>query len=385
MYNRLISLPKKGSFFIFGQRGVGKSSLLRSTFTESQSLTLNLLDSRLFLQLSKEPWKLREIVAGRKANQDLVIIDEVQKIPELLDEVHLLIEDQKINFGLTGSSSRKLKKKGANLLAGRALSYRLYPLTHTELGDDFSLKSILQWGALPKTITEKDDSLKEEYLYSYVSTYLKEEILQEQTVRDIEPFSRFLEVSAQTNGDIVSYENLAKDIKITGPSVKNYFQILEDTLLGFYLQPYHTSLRKRHRSAPKFYFYDLGIVRTLQNTIRQTPVEGTYEYGVLFESFLINEIIRLNEYYRKRFSFSYLRFSDDKEIDLIIERPGKSTLLIEIKSREEIDERHTATLESCLSEFPGAEAILLSRTSLVSKIGKVLVLPWKEGIQKIFE
>jgi len=228
-------------------------------------------------------------------------------------------------------------------------------------------------------------TLREEYLYSYTSTYLKEEILQEQAVRDIEPFSRFLEVAAQNNGDVVSYENIAKDVKLSGPSVKNYYQILEDTLLGFFLQPYHTSLRKRHRSAPKFYFYDLGLVRTLQNTIRQAPIVGTYEYGMLFESFFINEVIRQNEYARKRFSMSYIRFANDKEIDLVIERTGQSTILLEIKSREQIDTRHTATLEEFLPEFPGAEAICVARTSLPVKIGNVLVLPWKDALRRIFD
>jgi predicted AAA+ superfamily ATPase len=385
MYNRLLSLPNNQSFFLFGQRGVGKSHLIRTSFAPEHCLTLNLLDSRLYLQLSKEPWKLREIVAARTSEQVLVVIDEVQKIPELLDEVHLLIEEHGVIFGLTGSSARKLKSKGANLLAGRALSYRLYPLTRHEIDKDFLLEKVLQWGALPKTITEQDDAIKEEYLYSYASTYLKEEILQEQTVRDIEPFNRFLEVAAQSNGDVISYENIAKDIKVSGPTVKNYYQILEDTLLGFYLHPYHTSVRKRHRTAPKFYFYDLGIVRTLQNTILQKPVPGTFEYGMLFEGFIINEIIRMNEYLRKRFSFSYLRFANDREIDLVIERPGQSTILVEIKSREEIDERHVSTLEEFLPEFPGATALCISRVPQRIKVGNVLVVPWEEGIQIIFE
>ena len=314
----------------------------------------------------------------------MVIIDEVQKIPELLDEVHLLIEEKGITFILTGSSARKLKSKGANLLAGRALQYRMYPLTHAELDKDFNLEQALQWGTLPKTVTESDNNLREEYLYSYTNTYLKEEILQEQVVRDIEPFSRFLEVAANMNCEILSYENIAKDIKISAPSVKNYYKVLEDTLLGFYLQPYHTSIRKRHRTAPKFYFYDLGLVRTLQNTISQKPSPNTFEYGMLFESFIVNEIIRHNEYLRKRYSFSYLRFANDQEIDLVIERLGQATLLLEIKSREQIDQRHTATLNQFLPQFPGAKAFCLARTPMRMKIGEVLVIPWKEGIEEIF-
>ena len=351
MYNRLISLPKKHSFFLFGQRGTGKTYHLRHLYQEDQRLMINLLDSRMFLMLSKEPWKLRDLVAAKTSRQEIVIIDEIQKIPELLNEVHLLIEEEAIVFGLTGSSARRLRKTGTNLLAGRALDFRLFPLTARELGLDFNLETVLQWGSLPKTLTETDVTLREEYLYSYVNTYLKEEILQEQVVRDVEPFSRFIEVAAQCNSDLVSYENIAKDIKVSGPTVKNYYQILEDTLLGFYLLPFHSSIRKRHRQSPKFYFYDNGLVRTLQNTVRQTPVAGTFEYGMLFESLIINEIIRLNEYARTRFTFSYLRLDNDQEIDLIIERPNKPTLLIEIKSRTQIDERQIRTLQDLTPSF----------------------------------
>ena len=196
MYKRLILLPKDKSFFLFGQRGTGKTTLLKEIYGKN-ALNIDLLDSKTYLNLSKKPWELKELVRGKREEQEIVIIDEIQKIPSLLDEVHKLIEEEKITFALTGSSARKLKKAGTNLLAGRAYTYKLFPLAFKELDNDFDLQKTLQWGSLPDVVTENNPQYKEEYLYAYVDTYLKEEIILEQAVRQIEPFNRFLEVAAQ--------------------------------------------------------------------------------------------------------------------------------------------------------------------------------------------
>ncbi|MCC6932229.1 MAG: ATP-binding protein [Deltaproteobacteria bacterium] len=385
MYKRLISLPNSGSFFVFGQRGTGKSTLLRQHFslTEKASqnvIEIDLLDSRTYLELSRSPWNLRELVA----NREIVFIDEIQKIPMLLNEVHKLIEDKRIRFALTGSSARKFRKAGVNLLAGQAHEYKLYSLSFQELGKDFNLSDVLQWGSLPSVVNSATARDKEDFLYFYVNTYLKEEIILEQLVRKIEPFSAFLEVAAQSNGENINYENIAKDSRVVAISVKNYFSILVDTLIRFYLPAYHTSKRKRQKKAPKFYFYDLGIVRALQNNVSQTPQPGSFEYGKLFKSFVINEIIKLDAYKHSRYEFSHLRVNDKDEIDLIIERPGKETLLVEIKSKDKIDSRDCASGNKLLPEFKNARAYLLSLDKTPRQVEAVKCLFWQQGIEKIF-
>jgi predicted AAA+ superfamily ATPase len=383
-YKRLISLPNNNSFFLFGQRGTGKSTLLKGQLpinTGEKVLLIDLLDSKTYLELSRAPWKITERVAGYST----VIIDEIQKIPILLDEVHKLIEAQKIKFALTGSSARKLKKAGVNMLAGRAYRYNLYPLTFQELGEDFNLNDVLQWGSLPAVVNKNDTEAKEDFLYSYVSTYLKEEIILEQLVRNIEPFNRFLEIAAQTNGENVNFENISKDTGVGAISVKSYFNILVDTLIGFFLPAYHSSKRKRQKKSAKFYFFDLGLVRTLQNNLKIVPQAGTLEYGKLFETFLINEIIRLDQYKKTRFEFSHLRVDDRIEIDLIIERPGNCTILIEIKSKNKIDERDLTGLKALSPSFANSKSYLLSQDQTSRVIDNINCLHWQQGIEEIFD
>ncbi len=323
---------------------------------------------------------------GPSSEQKIVVIDEIQKIPALLDEVHRLIEDEKVVFALIGSRARKLKRAGVKLLAGRAQNYKLYPLSADELGADFDLFQELQWGSLPQVIVEQSSKNKEEYLYAYVSTYLKEEIILEQVVRQIEPFSRFLEVAAQASRDIISFANIAKDVGISAVSVKNYFEILTDTLIGFFLPAYHTSMRKKQKQAPKFYFFDNGLVRALQNRVAMVPAPQSFEFGTLLESFIVNEIVRLNKYQRTRFELSHLRIDYKSEIDPIVERPGKKTILLEIKSKDSgVSERDVKTLNRLSADFKNSHSLCLSRDPQRKKIGKVFCLHWQEGIQEIFE
>jgi predicted AAA+ superfamily ATPase len=384
LYKRLIKLRNSSSFFLFGQRGTGKSTLLATEFAAT-ALTLSLLDSKLFLKLSRAPWELKELVLARKKEQSLVILDEIQKIPILLDEVHRLIEEDKIVFVLTGSSARKLKQAGVNLLAGRAATYKLYPLTCSELGESFDLLSTLQWGSLPSVANTSSLELREDYLYAYVDTYLKEEIILEQVVRQIEPFSRFLEVAAQSHGEVISFANIARDVGISAVSVKNYFDILVDTLIGFFLPSYHKSVRKKQKQAPKFYFYDNGIVRTIKRQVALPLHTESIEFGRLFESFFINEIIRLDEYARSRFAFSHLRIDEKDEIDLIIERPGRETLLVEIKSSNAIRANHVEVLNRLGATFRNAKLYCFSQDPQRQKLGNVLCLPWREGLDEIFK
>ena len=228
------------------------------------------------------------------------------------------------------------KYGAADLLAGRAFTYNLYPFSHIELGGAFSLDISLSLGSLPGMLALEEVEDRKEYLRSYVKTYLKEEIVAEQVIRQIQPFRDFLEIAAQCNGQIINYSKIARDIGVDDKTVQSYFQILEDTLVGFMLPSFHRSIRKRQREAPKFYFFDPGVKRALDRTLRMELVPQTFAYGKAFEHWVILEAMKMNEYRRLDYQFMYLKTKDDAEIDLIIERPGEKTLLVEIKSSVQV-------------------------------------------------
>lgn len=384
MFNRLLNPIKSNSFFLFGARGTGKSTFLREFFRAEQTLWIDLLDPMQEDLFARNPGELTARAMEKGKKYSWVVLDEVQKVPKLLNIVHHLIENSPLKFALTGSSARKLKRGAANLLAGRAFVNRLYPLTHREMGEDFDLQSALHWGTLPKITQFTTDEEKKEYLKAYTLTYLKEEIAAEQIVRKLDPFRRFLPIAAQCSGEILNFSNVAKDVGADVKTVQSYFEILEDTLLGYMLPPYHLSVRKQQRQSPKFFFFDLGIKGALDGSLVQPPVTTTYGYGKLFEQWLILELLRLNDYLKKNFRFYYLLTKDHAEIDLIIERPGLPTALIEIKSSENVDERDTRTLERFLPDFKKSELFCLSRDPHPKKIGNVRLLPWQEGIRAIY-
>ena len=381
------------SYFLFGARGTGKTTFLREEVIKENYVYINLLLAKEFNNYRKNPDLLTEVVELNKGISPWVIIDEVQKVPALLDVVHHLIESSNIKFILTGSSARKLKHDSANLLAGRAFINNLYPLTFRELENSklFSTKlekknylhQVLTWGSLPKIInlSEKDDKIS--YLYSYASTYLKEEILQEQIIRNLDPFARFLEVAAQMNGEIINYSKIARESGTSPNSVQSYFQILEDTLLGFILQPYHQSIRKQQRANPKFYFFDSGIARTLSNTISIELPKSGYGFGKLFESFIINECLRLNSYLRKQYKFFFLRTKSNAEIDLIIERPGMPLALIEIKASDNVSEYDLKNLISLGKDLKNSELFCFSQDENNRIINGVKCLHWEKGLEEI--
>ena len=385
MFKRLIQLPPKRHFFLFGARNTGKSTLLKEIYPTDKTVCFDLLDRDLEARFQDHPNELYAIVQALPATTFHVILDEIQKVPALLDVVHRLMQLKKHQFILSGSSARKLKREGANLLAGRAFVYHLYPLSYLELEDQFSIDSALRWGTLPEIFDCVSDDERRDFLMAYAHTYLKEEIAAEQLVRDLVPFRRFLEVAAQCNGKIINYANIARDVKVDDKTVANYFSILEDTLVGYLLEPYHGSIRKRVHQKPKFYYFDTGVARALGGLLSVPLTSGSNAYGNAFEHYLINECIRLSSYYKKDFKFSYLRTVSDQEIDLIIERPGQAILLIEIKSSDNIEERQLKSFMKLRNEFPEAECLCLSRDPYAKKIGDVLVLPWRDGLQKIFD
>ncbi len=384
MFPRLVKPIKARSFFLFGPRGTGKSTFLRDYFQSTEALWFNLLDPELEDMLSRSPNQLRDQIRLKETQIEWVVVDEIQKVPKLLNIVHHLIETTKIKFALTGSSAKKLKKEGANLLAGRAFVNYLFPLTSVEMGEAFDLDDALRWGTLPLLSQLVSDQVKEAYLKSYALTYLKEEIWAEHIIKNLDPFRRFLEICASLNTEIINYSNISRDVGVSDKTVASYFEILEDTLVGFSLLPFHRSVRKQQRQSPKFYFFDIGVARALARTLPQVISPSTYGYGKVFEHFIITEIYRLNMYFNKNYRLYYLRTKDQAEIDLIIEKQDHSLILIEIKSSVLVDDRDCQVLESFLSAFSGATAMVLSRDNHSKKINSVICHHWKIGLSELF-
>jgi predicted AAA+ superfamily ATPase len=380
MYVRLIKPLNQKSFFLFGARGVGKSTYLRNYFQGQRILWFDLLDADLEDRFTIDPKSFQQEVAGKIKDVDWIVIDEIQKCPKLLNYVQKFIVEEKAKFALTGSSARRLKQKGTNLLAGRAVTENLFPLTFLEIKEKFNLDEILQTGSLPEVVLSQNLEERHAFLRSYVLNYLKMEIQSEQWVRKIEPFRRFLPLAAQMNSKIINYTNLAKDIGVDTTTVQTYFDILEDTLVGFRLPAFHLSIRKQQRKAPKFYFFDLGVKRAAERCLDVPLKKGTYAYGEAFEHLVVLEIYRLAQYQKKDYELSYLLTKDGAEIDLIIHRPGKPFCLIEIKSKDKVDERDIKNLEHFRKDFENADFFLLSNDPIQKQIGHVRALHWKEGI-----
>ncbi len=382
MVSRLVKLSRSNSFFLFGPRGVGKTSLLKAKYPPNKDVYyIDLLLPKTEDRYRLSPEALRAEVL--ESEPEWVIIDEVQKLPRLLDVVHSLIEETRQKFILTGSSARKLKRGAANLLAGRAFTYHLHPFTSVELGSNFDLGMALEWGLLPQVVSFQEADDKKEFLLSYSLSYLKEEIQAEQVVRRVDPFRFFLQIAAQMNGKPINYSKIAKDVGVDTTTVQNYFSILEDTLIGFYLTSYHKSIRKRQRGAPKFYFFDPGVVRALNDTLDVPMRPQTYMFGEAFEHFLILEIRKLADYKRKSWSYSYLQTKDDVEIDLIIEEKGKRTVCIEIKSGISICESDIKQFIKLTSAMKNVEALCLSNDSVAKRFGDVRCLHWRDGLRTL--
>lgn len=384
MYHRVCNPLKSNSFFLFGARGTGKSTLLRSLWVPSAVHWVDLLNTDLEQQYLIRPMALREELERIQSHEQIkwVVIDEIQKAPKLLDVVHSEIERGRFKFAITGSSARKLKRGAANLLAGRAFVNSLHPLTHLELGESFDLQTVLQWGSLPKVFSLVEEG-KREFLSSYANTYIKEEVQMEQWVRKVVPFRAFLQVASQSSGQIINHSKIARDVSSDPVSIRSYFEILEDTLLGFTLKPFHYSIRKRQSQHSKFYFFDLGVQNTLSKTLTIPCIPGTYEYGRRFEQFVILEIHRLSQYKKDDWEFSYLHTKDNAEIDLIIERPGEPTALVEIKSTTRVTDADLRHLLAFSKDFPNSVGYCLSQDPMERKVGSVVCVPWQKGIQEL--
>lgn len=381
MIPRIVTLPNNNSFFLFGPRGSGKSTLLREKFRlNPKVIWIDLLDSNEEAIFQTDPNELIRRCAYLSAGE-WVVIDEVQKAPKLLDLVHKLIEEQKIYFALSGSSARKLKRGGANLLAGRAFVQHLYPFACGEIRDFFDLQKAMEWGCLPKIYEFSDDMDKKRYLQAYANTYLKEEIQAEQIVRNLPGFRRFLEVAAQMNGKPVNYSKMAREVHTDHSVVRGYFSILEDTLIGFQLPAFEWSIRKQQRKAAKFYLIDCGIKRAIDKTLDVPLHPRTYEYGRAFEHFLILEIFKLCQYREKDESLFYLQTKDGMEVDLIIQRPGKNCLFLEIKSTNQVSDVDCSALNKICKGLDNVRPIVVSLDTHAKLLSNVQAYHWQHFLQ----
>ena len=385
MVQRLQNLKTRQSLFLFGARGTGKSTLLKQVFSSKKTLWIDLLDYKQESTLSKNSERLSFLISG--GSYKTVIIDEIQKVPRLLDVIHKEIEkNKKIQFIMTGSNARKLKRGQANLLGGRAIAYYLYSFSCFELGKNFHLNKALHFGGLPKLLSLKSKTEKLLFLESYVENYLKEEILQEQLIRKIQPFKNFLEIAAQLNGQTINYSKFAREIGSDHKTIQNYFSILEDTLIGFSLPAYHRSVRKQQQKASKFYLFDTGIKRALEDTLILPLKSKTFSFGQAFEHFIILECFKLNHYLRQSYKFSYCKTKNGLEVDLIIQRPGKKELLVEIKSAEEIRKDHIKTIKSFSKDWDTPhEAQIWSMDTQIQSIEGIQCFPWKTALKKLFK
>lgn len=326
------------------------------------------------------------LIADIKAlgSKEWIVIDEVQKIPKLLDLVHKLIVERKIKFALTGSSSRKLKREGANLLAGRAFVQNLFPLTFFELNEKFNLNEVLKWGSMPQIYSYDNETDKKLFLNSYIKTYLKEEIILEQLVRNVEGFRDFLEIAAQMNGRTINLSKIAREASIDSKTVKEYFQILEDTLIGFWVPGYHKSVRKAQTFQSKFYLFDVGIQRAIEGSLDSPPVPGTSAYGQYFENYFFTEVFRFNEYSQKNYKISHYNTSTGQEIDLILSK-GRKTMAIEIKSREGLDPVSVREFSRRADAIPDAQKYWVSLDKTSSEIEGVRCLFYQNFLKEVFE
>lgn len=375
MLERILKLEevKDDSLFLWGSRQTGKSTLLKMLFPEAPIYDLLKSDVRMALQM--RPALLRE-ECELLDEGELVIIDEVQKVPALLDEVHWLIENKGLRFILSGSSARKLRRSGANLLGGRALRQTLFPLVSAEI-PDFDLNRALNHGMLPHHYLMENPTMR---LQAYIGDYLQQEIVEEAIVRKLDSFTRFLQVAALSNSEIVNYTNIAQDCGISSKTVKEYFTILEETMLGFYLPSYTNVTKRRVIQSPKFYFFDVAIPNHL---LRRVPLQqGTDIYGHALEHLVIQELRAYLSYRHNDKSFSYWHTLDNKyEVDAVI---GQAEVGIEIKSSRNVSSRDTKGLKAFGEEYPAAKLYLLSLEERPRKLNNVEVWPVEQFLKRLW-
>ena len=377
MFKRSIALPKakKETFFLWGPRQTGKSTLLKSAYPGA--LWIDLLKADVYRRYMQNPEILRQELDARDDNP-FIVIDEIQKVPALLDEIHWLHENRKLHFALCGSSARKVRRGHANLLGGRAMRYQLGGLVWPELKSKWALDTLLNNGYLPRIYQSSSPTRP---LAAYVGDYLKEEIASEGLVQNLPSFSDFLNIAALCDTEIVNFSNIARDCGVSSPTVKNYFQILEDTLLCSWLPAYTKRPKRRTIQAPKFYMFDVGIVNFLAR--RGELLAGSSTYGLAFENYCHHELRLYNEYADRFEDLSYWRLTTGTEVDFIV---GKMKLAIESKSSTRITDSHLKGLRELKKEYPEcSRRIVVSLESTARKTADgIEILPIKKFLKALW-
>jgi uncharacterized protein len=368
---RLLDLPAllaKKSYFLFGPRQTGKTFLIRHTLKDTR--TYDLLDTAMFLALSQNPGRMAQELLPRDR---FVVIDEIQRLPELLNEVHRLIETRGVHFLLTGSSARKLRRGGINLLGGRARTKYLRPLTYQELGEHFELPRAIERGLLP-SIYFSDNARAD--LQAYTGSYLQQEIVAEGATRNIPAFSRFLKVASFCNSTIVNFTNVANDAQVARTTVYEYFEILKDTLVLYELPAWRKTLKRKPIASSKYYFFDTGVVGALQGRAFR---QGTPEYGEAFETYLMHELTSYIAYTSET-TLSYWRSTSGFEVDFII---GDHTA-VEVKAKETVSARDIASLRALSEEKSLKRYLCVSLESRARKIDGIAILPFNQFLEALW-
>lgn len=351
-FNRLIQLPQSKSCFLLGPRGTGKSFWLKKHY--GNSIYIDLLDSAHYFRLLAAPEQLSSYIPPDYHGD--VVIDEIQRIPDLLNEVHRIIESSSIRFILTGSSARKLRKQGVNLLAGRALTYYMFPLTASELGQQFNLKDSLLYGHLPSIYSEKNVHNSQDYLDSYVSTYLKEEVLQEGLTRNLQAYARFLQIASFSQGETLNISEVARECSLNRKLVESYFIILEDLLLSIRIPVFTKKAKRRMQQHPKFYYFDVGIYRSIRP---KGPLDSAEEIdGAALETLFLQEVRAINCYYKLGYEIYCWRTADQIEVDFIL-YGEKGILAFEVKRKSKYTRNDLKGLKAFLKDYPMTKAYLL--------------------------
>lgn len=379
MFERALSLPRPGteSFFLWGPRQSGKTTLLRENYPDVP--WIDLLKSEEYRRYLAHPEYLRqELEAAGTSPETQVVIDEVQKVPALLDEVHWLIENRGLRFALCGSSARKVRRGAANLLGGRALRYELHGLCAVELDSDFDLDRILNHGYLPRIYQAAAPG---RMLEAYVADYLKEEVAAEGLVRDLPVFSEFLDIAGLSDGELVNFSNIARECGVSSHTAKSYFEILEDTLLGRWLPAYRKQPKRRVIQAPKFYFADVGTVNRLAHRGELLP--GSELYGKAFENWVCHELTAFISYRQVDANLTYWRLASGIEVDFVV---GEMRLAVEAKSRSNISSHHLKGLRSLAEDHPEVgRRIVVCRESKARKTEDgIEVLPVETFIRRLW-
>jgi predicted AAA+ superfamily ATPase len=381
MIQRLVDTPKNRSFFLFGPRQTGKSTLVRSLL-DGKSWSVDLLETDTFLRYARAPESFRLEAEEKIKNRGVqtIFVDEIQRVPDLLNEVHLLIEKHRCRFILSGSSARKLRRGGVNLLAGRAVERRLFPFVHAEIAGSFDLEEALRFGTLP-AVHGLPTGEKIDILGAYANTYLREEIQQEGLVRNLGGFSRFLDVAAAQCGELVNFSAFGRECALPTRTVQSYYDIVEETLVGLRLEPWVRSARKRLVAHPKFYLFDTGVTNAVNRRLGAPPDSALR--GRLFEQFLVLETDRLCSYRLSESRLFFWRTNSGAEVDLLIERRGSLVGAFEIKASRRIAGADLSGLRAFRDDHPEVPLAVICNAPEPFTLDGVRVLPWKAYLEEL--